>query len=88
MPQWRRRVWLWRSRNFWLIFHLVEREAHGVRGTPVSDTSEQDEEVAADPRLERVPEGAMALAGIAVGLLLLAWLLIYFFVFLPRGSVG
>lgn len=32
--------------------------------------------------------GALAVSGIAVGLLLLAWLFIYFFVFLPRGSVG
>jgi hypothetical protein len=39
-------------------------------------------------RLADVPRGALALASIAVGLLLLAWFLIYFFVFLPRGSVG
>lgn len=45
-----------------------------------------------DAELERVlsevPRGAMALAGISVGLLLLAWLAIYLFVFLPRGPVS
>jgi hypothetical protein len=41
-----------------------------------------------DDRLTDVPRGAVALAGIAVALLLLAWLLIYLFVFLPRGMVG
>jgi hypothetical protein len=34
------------------------------------------------------PTGAIIVSGIAVGLLLLAWLFIYFFVFLPRGTVG
>lgn len=34
------------------------------------------------------PRGALAVSGIAVGLLILCWLAIYFFVFLPRGTVG
>lgn len=38
--------------------------------------------------LETVPKGAFVLAGLTVGLLMLAWLAIYLFVFLPRGSVG
>jgi hypothetical protein len=45
-----------------------------------------------DARLERVmrevPHGALALAAVAVGLLMIAWILIYLFVFLPRGTVG
>jgi hypothetical protein len=41
-----------------------------------------------DRVLQEVPKGALALAGVAVGLLILAWLLIYFFEFLPRGAVG
>lgn len=41
-----------------------------------------------DPRLADVPKGAFAVAGIAVGLLMLSWLAIYLFVFLPRGTVG
>ena len=35
-----------------------------------------------------VPRGAIALAGLTVGLLLLAWLLMYALVFLPRGMVS
>jgi hypothetical protein len=38
--------------------------------------------------LREVPSGAIALGGTAVLLLLIAWLLIYLFVYLPRGMVG
>jgi hypothetical protein len=38
--------------------------------------------------LREVPSGAIALGGIAVLLLLLAWVLIYLLVYLPRGMVG
>ena len=38
--------------------------------------------------LKTVPQGALALTGIALGLLMVAWLAIYFFVFLPRGPIG
>lgn len=41
-----------------------------------------------DSALTAVPRGALALAGIAVGLLVLAWLAMYFFAFLARGPVG
>ncbi len=45
-----------------------------------------------DEALERVmaevPRGALALSGLTVGLLLLAWFLMYALVFLPRGTVG
>lgn len=45
-----------------------------------------------DAALERVmrevPRGALALSALTVGLLLLAWFLMYAFVFLPRGMVG
>ena len=47
----------------------------------------EDERLLAEA-LRKAPRGAMALAGAAVGLLLAAWLIIYFFVFLPRGMVG
>ena len=39
-------------------------------------------------RIAAAPSGAAALAGIAVGLLLLAWLLIYVAIYLPRGMIG
>ena len=38
--------------------------------------------------LRDVPSGALALSGAAVALLLLAWLAIYFLIYLPRGMVG
>jgi len=38
--------------------------------------------------LREVPSGAIALGGTAVLLLLIAWLLIYLMVYLPRGMVG
>ncbi len=46
----------------------------------------------ADADLERVmqevPRGALALAALTVGLLLVGWFLIYLLVFLPRGMVS
>jgi hypothetical protein len=38
--------------------------------------------------LQSVPSGAAALSGASVLLLLIAWLLIYFLVYLPRGMVS
>ncbi len=38
--------------------------------------------------LKAVPRGAFALAGLALSLLLIAWLFVYFCVFLPRGPVS
>ena len=38
--------------------------------------------------LREVPSGAIAVGGMAVLLLLIAWLLIYLLVYLPRGMVG
>jgi hypothetical protein len=39
-------------------------------------------------RLAAVPTGAMWLAGTAVGLLLVAWFLIWLLIYIPRGSIG
>ena len=50
-----------------------------------SDAEELDR---LEQALEGGPKGAIAVSGIAVGLLLLAWLIVYIFVFLPRGTVG
>lgn len=38
--------------------------------------------------LRQVPRGALALSATAVLLLLVAWLLIYLLLYLPRGMVG
>lgn len=43
---------------------------------------------AIDEALKETPRGAFALAGLTVGLLMVAWLAIYLFVFLPRGEIG
>jgi cobalamin synthase len=49
--------------------------------------SRQDDEALA--RVMRdVPRGALALSVLTVGLLLIAWLLIYALIFLPRGMVS
>ncbi|MGE3335277.1 MAG: hypothetical protein AB7I36_16655 [Rhodospirillaceae bacterium] len=57
--------------------------------THAREASAKDADLAADSvHLEEVPQGAFALAGTAVGLLLIGWLLIYFLIFLPRGPVG
>lgn len=39
-------------------------------------------------RLGPMPSGAVALAGASVLLLLIAWVLIYLLIYLPRGTVG
>jgi len=39
-------------------------------------------------RLAEVPTGAAWLAGTAVALLVLAWFLIWLFIYLPRGAIG
>jgi hypothetical protein len=38
--------------------------------------------------LRRVPAGAAALSGAAVLLLLVAWILIYLLIYIPRGTIG
>ncbi|MGD9614807.1 MAG: hypothetical protein AB7H90_12905 [Alphaproteobacteria bacterium] len=38
--------------------------------------------------IRRVPVGAAVLSGVAVLLLLVAWLLIYLLIYLPRGMIG
>ncbi len=45
-------------------------------------------EEALNDALKQTPAGAFALAGLTTALLLLAWLAIYAFVFIPRGMVG
>lgn len=56
----------------------------------MAETPDQDgiSEEALRAALRETPRGAFALAGLTVGLLMLAWFAIYLFVFLPRGSVG
>lgn len=51
-------------------------------------SSHQREEETLARVMRDVPRGALALAALTVGLLLVAWLLIYGLVFLPRGMVS
>jgi hypothetical protein len=55
----------------------------------VHEAPEDDDDLAAlEEALKETPRGAIAVAGVAVILLMLCWLAIYLFVFLPRGTVG
>lgn len=50
--------------------------------------SDADELRRLESAMDHAPRGAAVISGIAVGLLIFCWLLIYAFVFLPRGTVG
>jgi cytochrome c oxidase subunit IIa family protein len=50
--------------------------------------SDDDELKRLEDAMDETPRGALAVSLIAVGLLLVGWLGLYFLVFLPRGSVG
>jgi hypothetical protein len=50
--------------------------------------SEADELERLERALDSGPRGAIAVSGIAVALLMFGWLFLYFFVFIPRGTVG
>jgi hypothetical protein len=53
-----------------------------------SEVPDQIDEAALAEVMRVVPLGAAVLAGTAVALLVLGYLAIYLFVFLPRGPVG
>ena len=50
--------------------------------------SDNEERHALDAAMDETPQGALIVSGIAVGLLILGWLFVYFFIFLPRGMIG
>ena len=53
-----------------------------------SEVADQIDEIALAEVMRVVPLGAGVLAGAAVALLVIGYLLIYLLVFLPRGTVG
>jgi hypothetical protein len=65
---------------------------HDVETSPSGDSlASDDDEGLTDSEarlLAPVPIGAVWLAGTAVGLLLIAWFLIYLLIYLPRGAIG
>lgn len=54
----------------------------------MASRDEAADRAALERALRETPRGAFALAAIAVGLLLIAWLAFYLFAFLPRGPVS
>ena len=70
------------------LFGALKFAAGHKRGMLVSDTDDGLSEEQVEAALKETPRGAFALAGLTVGLLVAAWVAIYLFVFLPRGSVG
>lgn len=57
--------------------------------TKVHDYSTDAEELERlETSLGEAPRGALVVSAIAVGLLIVGWLGLYFLVFLPRGPVG
>lgn len=73
-----------------------ERDSeNGMETYPEPSAAARPQDVADDVReedllrvLQDVPRGAFALCAIAVALLIILWLAIYFGVFLPRGPVS
>ena len=51
-------------------------------------SDDQEELERLEAALEGGPRGAIAISLIAVGLLMVGWLGIYFLVFIPRGTIG
>ena len=50
--------------------------------------SDEQESMRVEAAFDEAPRGALVVSGIAVGLLLVGWLGLYFIVFLSRGPVG
>lgn len=67
-----------------LFLHLWRSALARKIRTASARTSQRD----LDAAMEQVPKGALALSAGAVFLLLCGWFFVYFFIFVPRGSVG
>src|SRR5258706_19183 len=61
----------------------IQSTAHSPGQVDAPDNSDE-----AAQALRAGPIGAYIVAGISVGLVFIAWLVFYFFVFMPRGSIG
>ena len=64
----------------------MSEPAYPRRRHDYGDDAEELEQL--ETAMNAAPRGAVAVSAIAVGLLVLCWLAIYVFVFLPRGTVG
>ena len=65
----------------------MQADQPSAADSPLEVADDVDEQALADV-MRTVPLGAGVLAGSAVALLVLGYLLIYIFIFLPRGTVG
>ena len=61
----------------------IQSTAHSPDQVDATDSSDE-----AAQALRAGPMRAYIVAGISVGLVFIAWLVFYFFVFMPRGSIG
>ena len=66
---------------------MMQSDQPSAADSPLEVADDVDEQALADV-MRTVPLGAGVLAGSAVALLVLGYLLIYILVFLPRGTVG
>jgi hypothetical protein len=60
----------------------------GYPTSPHDYASDGEELERLERAMDETPKGAVAVSLIAVALLLIGWLGMYFLVFLPRGTVG
>ena len=58
------------------------------RPRPTASPGDDSEAERLEEAMQDTPSGAIALAGITVGLLIFFWFIVYLFVYLPRGLVG
>ena len=66
---------------------MVDPDSTSAAASPDEVADTVDEKALAEV-MQVVPLGAGVLAGAAVALLVIGYLLIYLFVFIPRGGVG
>jgi len=66
---------------------MMQSDQPSAADSPLEVADDVDEQALASV-MRTVPLGAGVLAGSAVALLVLGYLLIYILVFLPRGTVG
>jgi len=66
---------------------MMQSDQPSAADSPLEVADDVDEQALAGV-MRTVPLGAGVLAGSAVALLVLGYLLIYIFIFLPRGTVG
>jgi hypothetical protein len=63
-------------------------EPHSSAASSMQHVSAPIDAQTAAHSLRYGPRGAFFMAGISTGLLFIGWLAFYFFLFIPRGSIG